>query len=122
MKYFQRELIIFNCLQIGLINFIGEELFEKKRVFAVVKALIKDAQVRDMTLGLLDGVVHGDQPKEALFTFLEEFKTELTKIESTEYDMNSEETKRFDGLLGELAHELFDQRSKYFMAVKHSIL
>ena len=87
-------------------------MFEKKRIFVVVKALVKNAEIRDMTLDLLGNVIYGDQPKEALFNFLEEFKDELEKIESTEYDMSSEETEHFDGLLGDLAHELFDQRSK----------
>lgn len=96
-----------------LIHFIGEELFEKKRIFAVVKALVKDSQVRDMTLDHLKEVVHGDSPLKALFTFLETFKAELEKIESTEYDMNNEETKHFDGLLGDLADELFEQRKIY---------
>jgi len=97
----------------GLINFIGNELFEKKRIFVVVKALVNDAQVRDKTLGLLGEIVHGDKPKEALFNFLEAFKAELEKIESTEYDFDSEEAKRFDALLEDLAHELFDQRKIY---------
>ena len=47
------------------------ELFDKRKIYEVIKALLTDDQLRDQSVDKVTAIVYGPNPKEALFDALD---------------------------------------------------